>query len=93
MPRATHRSALVQEIFQTMELVIRLIEVNPRDDLMSSLDDLWEVYGMVLQCRYIAPRGVSAGRHLGQCHYELSGGGISQSVQDSGCIERLLGLL
>ena len=66
MPRSTFRGVFIDEIFTTMELVIQLIEVDPCNDYMKLLDDLWEVYVVVLQCRYVASYRVSAGRHLTQ---------------------------
>ena len=37
---------------------------NPGDDgLLKLLDELWNVYGDVLEWWYLAPCGVSAGRH------------------------------
>ena len=47
-----------------MDQLIRLIEDNPDDHgLLQLLDELWEVHSDILQKRYVAPRGVSAGRH------------------------------
>jgi len=64
MPRPTQRSAFLANIIKVMEQVIRLIKYDSGKDLIEMLEELWVVYTIISARRYIASRGISAGRHI-----------------------------
>jgi len=64
MPRLTRRKTLLQQVLNMMEFLMRLMKRYPGDDLIwNMLNELWDIYGDLLKVRYLASRGISAGRH------------------------------
>jgi len=47
-----------------MEQFIQLIKYDSGKDLIEMLEELWVVYKIISARRYIASRGISAGRHI-----------------------------
>ncbi|RPB20907.1 hypothetical protein L211DRAFT_489203 [Terfezia boudieri ATCC MYA-4762] len=70
MPRSTQRSVLLASIVKMMEQLIRLIKHDSGKDLVKLLEELWTVYKVISARRYIASRGISAGRHI---HHGIGG--------------------
>jgi len=64
MPRPTQRRMLLEHILETIKHFTWLMKELPEDDMiLRLLDELLGVYQEVSARRYIAVRGISAGRH------------------------------